>query len=60
MKLKLEGLDASQTYEVRDFDRDETLSFSGKDLMQSGLSVTLGSRGAAVFSYKIIQPPPKK
>jgi alpha-galactosidase len=59
MKLKLQGLDPSKSYEIWDFDENKRCSYSGKDLMLSGLAITLGVRGSAVFTYKMIQPTEK-
>jgi alpha-galactosidase len=54
MKLKLQGLDTIKTYEIEDFDKNERLLFSGKELIENGLPVTLGVRGSAVFRYNTI------
>jgi len=55
MKFELQGLDPFRTYEVVDFDTNKKSMFLGKDLMQNGLTVTLGVRGSAIFSYKVVQ-----
>jgi alpha-galactosidase len=56
MKLKLQGLNPAKTYEVEDFDQAEKSSFSGKVLMQTGLTVRLEAHAAAVFHYKLLAP----
>ncbi|MBI3852899.1 MAG: alpha-galactosidase [Verrucomicrobia bacterium] len=60
MSFPLQGLEPEQTYEVEDFDKAEKSSVSGKDLMKTGLTVTLGPRGSAIFQYKLIKPAAKK
>lgn len=55
MALKLQGLIPSGKYEISNFDKPGTLSFSGKELMQDGLPVKLEARGSTVFVYKLIQ-----
>ena len=53
MSFKLQGLQPQKTYEVEDFDKAEKPSFSGKELMKTGLTVTLPPRGSAIFQYKL-------
>ena len=48
------------TLTVEDFDQAEKSSFSGKDLMKTGLTVTLPPRGSAIFHYRLIQPVTEK
>lgn len=55
IQLKLQGLEPSKTYEIRNFDENKEAYYSGEFLMQSGLPVTLGVRGSAVFTYRTIQ-----
>jgi len=56
LKLKLLGLNPAKTYEVKDFDQAQKSSFTGKVLMQTGLTVKLEAHAAAVFHYKLIEP----
>ena len=47
-RLKLRGLDAGETYVLKNFDAEGTTKHTGRDLMENGLVVTIGSRPAAV------------
>jgi alpha-galactosidase len=49
IQLRLRGLDPDATYEVRDFDKKESVSMTGKELMSPGLSVTFSSKPAAAL-----------
>lgn len=52
-RLKLRGLDPNCTYEVVDLDQEHPKQFSGKELMDNGLSVTIPSQpGAVIVTYK--------
>jgi alpha-galactosidase len=51
-RLRLQGLDAEATYEVRDLDPNTVTRLSGRELMERGLLVTLTERpGSAVIVY---------
>lgn len=51
--FRLSALDAAARYEVTDSDTASTATASGKDLMETGLNVTIGTRpGAAVILYR--------
>jgi alpha-galactosidase len=50
-RFKLRGLDATATYNVKDFDREGSVKISGRELMEKGLPVTLEPRQAAIFRY---------
>jgi alpha-galactosidase len=53
LRLCLRGLEPEATYEVKDADKKEAVSMSGKELMSSGLSVTLPSKpAAALITYQ--------
>ena len=53
LQLRLRGLDPEATYEVKDADKKEAVSMGGKELMSSGLTVTLpGKPAAALITYK--------
>ena len=55
-KLVLRGLDPAATYEITNLDTKTPEKISGKDLMQSGLTVEITSkRGAAIVLYKKIR-----
>jgi hypothetical protein len=60
MSFPFQGLEPEQTYEVVDFDKAEKSSFSGKELMKTGLTVTLPPRGSAIFQYKLLKPTGRK
>ncbi len=52
--LRLRGLDAAAMYEVANLDDTTPKTFSGKDLMQTGLHVEIKEkRAAAIIIYKI-------
>jgi alpha-galactosidase len=51
--LRLHSLDPDATYVVEDFDVDGTRECSGRELMDKGLPVALGSRAsAAIMTYR--------
>jgi hypothetical protein len=52
--LRLQGLDAAKTYQVRNFDQPGTQNVSGQDLMTNGLTVQLAPLGSAIFSYQVV------
>jgi len=53
MRLKLRGLDAATTYELKNFDVSGTTHVSGHELMTAGLLIRLGTRpAAATIAYK--------
>ena len=53
LQVRLHGLDPEATYEVKDADKKEAVSMSGKGLMSSGLTVTLpGKPAAALITYQ--------
>jgi alpha-galactosidase len=56
--LKLNGLDATKSYDVRNFD-STTQRLTGQSLMTTGLTVSLPARGSAIFEYKVVIPPPQ-
>jgi alpha-galactosidase len=52
-RLKLRGLESKATYTVVDIDQGKPQEYSGKELMEKGLSVTIGRQpGAAIIPYK--------
>jgi alpha-galactosidase len=51
--LKLHALDPNAMYEVKDWDTEKLQEFSGKELIEKGLSVTIPDQpGAVVITYK--------
>jgi len=56
-RFRLRGLDADARYTVRNLDQQETLpSFSGSELMERGLAITLTSqRSSGVLIYRRLQ-----
>jgi alpha-galactosidase len=52
MRLMLRGLDATATYELRNFDAPGVTRATGHSLMTSGLSVTLAAPAAATITYR--------
>ncbi|MBN1347119.1 MAG: alpha-galactosidase [Phycisphaerae bacterium] len=51
--FRLRGLDPSAEYELTDFDAEATRRFTGKQLMENGLTVELKNKpAAAVITYK--------
>jgi len=53
---RLRGLDPAARYEVTNFDAKDVVRFSGKDLMEKGLTVEMPDRpGAAVIVYKRVK-----
>jgi alpha-galactosidase len=52
-RFKLRGLDAAARYRVTDVDSGSPAELSGRDLMETGLQVTIAKRpGAAVLTYQ--------
>jgi alpha-galactosidase len=52
--LKLQGLVAAGTYQVKNFDQPTNVqNLTGQSLMTNGLVVQLPTRGSAIFSYKL-------
>ena len=50
---KLKGLDSEANYSVRNFDSDETMVISGKELMETGLRITFKKQpDAALIRYQ--------
>ena len=60
MSFRLHGLNPKQIYQVSDFDKPEKLSFSGRALMVTGLTVTLPPRGSVIFQYQPLKPAGRK
>jgi alpha-galactosidase len=53
--LKLQGLNPSAVYEVKDVDNEGATEISGRELMARGLPVKLGPRQAAVICYRRVK-----
>jgi alpha-galactosidase len=54
--FRLSGLDPKARYEIRNLDSETPERASGKDLMDKGLTVTIGEKpGAAVLTYKRVK-----
>jgi hypothetical protein len=54
-QLKLRGLDPGARYTIRNLDSSESTEFSGRVLMEEGLSVTLRDQPAsALLTYRKI------
>jgi alpha-galactosidase len=52
-RFKLRGLDPAATYRLKDFDKEGTTEFRGRDLMEKGLLVTMEKAPqAAVITYE--------
>ena len=52
MTVRLRGLDAAATYELKDFDKG-TFKASGTELMEKGLTVELtGKPDSATIAYR--------
>jgi alpha-galactosidase len=52
-RLRLHALDPAATYEVKDWDIEKLQQFSGKELIENGLPVTIADQpGAVVITYK--------
>ena len=49
-RMKLKGLDANTTYDVRNIDTGVTLTAKGSELMQDGFDVPLSPRSTALFT----------
>jgi alpha-galactosidase len=55
-RLQLRGLDATATYELKNFDTGKPSRMTGRELMATGLPVTLTTRpAAAVIRYQRLQ-----
>jgi alpha-galactosidase len=53
--FRLSGLDPTAHYEIRNFDLQESIISSGRNLMESGLTVKITDQpGAAIISYQRI------
>ncbi len=52
LHLKLRGLDPSATYEMTDSDKPEPSRLTGRELMETGLSVALPAKGSALIFYR--------
>ena len=53
LTLKLQGLDAQSQYEVENLDDGKMQKVTGKELMESGLPITIKDKpGAALFVYR--------
>jgi hypothetical protein len=53
MRFKLRGLDATATYEVRNFDVSATARVTGRELLGAGLVVRLYAKpAAATIAYR--------
>ena len=51
-QLKLRGLKLKTQYLIRNFDQEETHTFTGRELMEKGLFISIpDSPGAAVITY---------
>jgi alpha-galactosidase len=51
--LQLRGLDPDANYEIKNFDLDEPIQLSGRDLIEKGLVVEIKKApGAALIAYK--------
>ncbi|MGE5612417.1 MAG: NPCBM/NEW2 domain-containing protein [Bacillota bacterium] len=49
IRLRLRGVDPNAQYEVRDLDRDQPRQFSGRELLEQGLTITASEKPAAVI-----------
>ena len=55
-RFKLRGMEPKARYLVRDFDREEPQTITGKELMEEGLLVVIPDEpGAAVITYKKLE-----
>jgi alpha-galactosidase len=51
--LPLRGLDKDAKYIVRDIDREETRTYTGAELLETGLPVEIGTKpGAVIITYE--------
>lgn len=51
--LPLRGLDKDAKYTVRDIDREETRTYTGAELLETGLPVEIGTKpGAVIITYE--------
>lgn len=51
--FRLKGLDAEARYEVINFDKQNSIVFAGKELIEKGLKVEINNKpGAAIITYK--------
>jgi alpha-galactosidase len=56
LTLKLQGLDAKANYEMENLDDGSVKKASGKDLMETGLTVTVKDKpGAALYVYRVVK-----
>jgi alpha-galactosidase len=56
MTFRLHGLEPGAQYEVRDLDAGTPKTFSGKELLERGLSVAIDAQpGSVIFKYKKIR-----
>ena len=53
-RIKLRGLDADEIYAVQNLDKAAPAKVSGRELMETGLLVTLPPRAAAVIVYSVM------
>jgi hypothetical protein len=52
-RFKLRGLDAKASYAIKDLDAPAETTFTGADLMEKGLPVTIkDTPGAALITYR--------
>jgi alpha-galactosidase len=52
-QFKLRGMDPSAHYVVKNLDTEQELEFTGKQLMEEGLPVSIHDRpGAVILMYK--------
>jgi alpha-galactosidase len=57
-RLKLRGLEADATYRLKDFDQAQATTARGKDLMESGLLVSLPRpRSSCILRYERVKTP---
>jgi alpha-galactosidase len=57
--LPLRGLDKNARYDVRSVDSEEKKTYSGAELLDTGLPVEIGTRpGAVILTYEKITPHP--
>jgi alpha-galactosidase len=53
LEVRLRGLEAHARYEVRSLDRPEVQQVMGRELMETGLTVEIGTKpGAAIYFYR--------
>jgi alpha-galactosidase len=57
--LPLRGLDKNARYDVRSVDSEEKKTYSGAELLDTGLPVEIGTKpGAVILTYEKITPRP--